>query len=378
MCAKEFPAVTLLGPRQSGKTTLAQMAFPDYEYLSFEDPDVRYQAQQDPRGLIASFAHHKGVILDEIQRVGDFLSYLQGVLDKQTQPGRFILTGSHQPSVHQAISQSLAGRTAVLELMPFSINELRQYKRPMEDPFELIVQGFYPRVHEHQIRPEMFYKSYVATYIERDVRALVNIKDLSAFDRFLHLLAGRIGQLVNYTSLANDVGVSSGTIKQWLSVLKASFVIFELPPYFQNIRKRVVKLPKIYFVDVGLAAWLLGLQTAQQIQRDPLRGNLFENLWIMEKIKAITHQGKQPNVYFYRDAKGAEVDLICFENQTLYAIEIKSAQTFVPEFLYGIRQFEKSIEAKYPIQAAVWYNGSKQFTIEGVSVFNPLLIKNLG
>ena len=370
-CAKEYPAVTILGPRQSGKTTLAKMTFPSLGYCSLEDPDVRLNASNDPRGLLASFPD--GVILDEIQRVPELLSYLQGIIDKQQTPGRFILTGSHQPEVHQVVSQSLAGRTAVLELLPFSISELCQYKRPVSGSYESILQGFYPRVHENQLRPSRFYSSYLATYIERDIRALINIKDLTRFNEFLRLLAGRVGQLINYSSLANDIGVSSGTVKSWVSVLKASYILFELPPYFRNIRKRLVKSSKLYFTDVGLAAWLLGLETPEQVQRDPLRGSLYENLIILEVTKRLLNRGLQPQLHFYRDSKGNEVDLLISQGRSFTAIEIKSAQTFNPEFVSGIKQFKASVSEGETVNSLVWYDGQQQTSYNDVKVCNPIL-----
>ncbi|MEN6309487.1 MAG: ATP-binding protein [Anaerohalosphaeraceae bacterium] len=371
LCAKEYPAVTLLGPRQSGKTTLAQMTFPNHTYYSLEDPDVRQQANNDPRGLLANF--QSGLILDEIQRVPALLSYIQGMIDKDQTSGRFILTGSHQPEVHQIITQSLAGRTAVLELLPFSIEEIQHYKRPQPSPYEMIVQGFYPRLHENQLRPNRFFSSYLSTYIERDLRAMINLKDLTRFEQFLRLLAGRVGQLVNYASLANDVGVSAVTIKNWISVLKASFILFELPPYFSNIRKRVIKSSKLYFIDVGLAAWLLGLETAEQAERDPLRGALYENLLILEAVKKILNQGHKPIVHFYRDAKSNEVDLLIFSGRHLAAIEIKSAKTFQPEFVKGIEHFKDAFPKHTTIQGFVWYNGDRKTEYQKTRIYNPLL-----
>nr|MBP6733858.1 ATP-binding protein [Chromatiaceae bacterium] len=273
--AAEYPVVTLLGPRQSGKTTLARMAFPDKAWISLEDPDVRMAAEMDPRGFLGELS--AGAILDEVQRVPSLLSYLQGLVDRDGTRGRFILTGSHQPALHQAISQSLAGRTAVLTLLPFSLGELRQYGRG-QDAWTMIVRGFYPRLHEEGLEVGRFYNSYLQTYVERDVRALIQVRDLSVFQKFLMMLAGRVGQVTNFASLSNDVGVSTTTIRNWLSVLMASFVVFELPPYFENIQKRVIKSPKVYFTDVGLAAFLLGIHTPEQLARDPLRGNLYENL----------------------------------------------------------------------------------------------------
>lgn len=369
-CAAEYPAVTILGPRQSGKTTLARMTFPKLPYCSLEDPEVRLQAINDPRELLREFPN--GAILDEIQRVPALLSYLQGVIDADSRPGRFILTGSHQPEVHQAVSQSLAGRTAVLELLPFSMEEVRRYKRPVQSPFAWIIQGFFPRLHEHQLRPGRFFSSYLATYVERDIRALINLKDLTRFDVFLRLLAGRVGQLINCAPLASDVGVSAPTIRSWISVLKASYILFELPPYFANVRKRLVKTSKLYFTDVGLAAWLLGLKTPEQVQRDPLRGMLYENLIIMEVVKKLLNRGDSPNLHFYRDINGNEVDLLIPRGRSFIPVEIKSAATFQPDFLKGIQQFRKSIAPDMPADGMVWYNGERKMTYENTAVSNPL------
>ncbi|MBL0714912.1 MAG: ATP-binding protein [Desulfosarcina sp.] len=371
--AGEYPVVTIFGPRQSGKTTLVQMTFPSKVYFSLEDPDVRMAAQTDPRGFLAGFP--EGGILDEIQRLPELLSYIQCIVDQKKKPGMFILTGSHQPGLHQSVSQSLAGRTAVLTLLPFSLSELRNYKKNWE-PFDLIVKGSYPRLHEEGLNPTRFFNSYTQTYVERDVRALVNLKDLRSFQQFFTLLAGRIGQLVNYTSLSNDVGVSATTIKNWISVLKASFVIFELPPFFENIRKRVVKSPKIYFCDVGLVAYLLGIETSNQVWRDPLRGGLYENLFILEIFKSRLNQGKRPELFFYRDTHGHEVDLLIREGRRLIPVEIKSAATFTPNFLKGIEQFRK-VAADRCSDGYVLYNGQKEFTLKKTRIFNPILHKGL-
>ncbi|MBC8217304.1 MAG: ATP-binding protein [Planctomycetes bacterium] len=371
VCAKEYPSVTILGPRQSGKTTLSKMAFPNHEYCSLEEPDIRRQAQNDPKGLLADFSG--GVILDEIQRAPELLSYLQGIIDENPKPGRFVLTGSHQPQVHHAVSQSLAGRTAILELLPFSVEELEQYNRKGQSPYEMIVKGFYPRLHEKKLRPGRFFGSYLATYVERDVRALINLKDLTRFEEFLRLAAGRIGQLVNCSSLANDVGVSSPTIKNWISVLKASYILFELPPYFANIRKRVMKSSKLYFIDVGLAAWLLELKTAGQVQRDPLRGALYENLLIMEVAKCILNQGERANLHFYRDTKGSEVDLLISRARGFTAVEIKSGQTFQPEFVSGIEDFRGALKSNKTVSAIVWHNGERKTKYKDAAVCNPLI-----
>lgn len=371
-CAAEYPAVTILGPRQSGKTTLARITFPQKPYLSLEAPDIRRQAVDDPRGLLEGVS--EGAILDEIQRVPELLSYLQGIIDADRKPGRFILTGSHQPMLHQTISQSLAGRTAVLELLPFTISEVRRYREHPDGPFEWIHQGFYPGLHQDKLKPSRFFRSYMATYIERDVRAMMQLKDLTAFETFLRLVAGRVGQLVNYASLANDVGVSATTIKNWISILKASYILFELQPWFANIRKRLVKSPKLYFVDVGLAAWLLGLETPAQIERDPLRGNLYENLLIMELVKNQLNQGKSAEFYFYRDAKGNEVDLLqSTAGRAFDAFEIKSAATFEPKMIKGIEQFRQTVGQNTPVRSRVWYNGRRKTSYQDTAVSNPLI-----
>ncbi|HEO70362.1 MAG TPA: ATP-binding protein, partial [Candidatus Hydrogenedentes bacterium] len=303
--AAEYPVLTILGPRQSGKTTLARMTFPNKPYYSFEAPDTRMAAESDPRGFLHQV--EGGAILDEIQRLPSLLSFLQGVVDASAEKGRFIVTGSHQPRLHEAISQSMAGRTAMLTLWPFSLPELRMYRGDW-DAFELIATGFYPRLHEEGLDARRFFSGYVQTYVERDVRALIQLRDLAPFQQFLTLLAGRVGQMVNYTALSNDVGVSASTIRNWLSVLKASYVLFELPPFFQNVRKRVLKSPKVYFTDPGLAAYFLGIHSKEQAARDPLRGGLYENLVIVEIMKGAFNRGIRPELYFYRDSNGNEVD----------------------------------------------------------------------
>ena len=367
--AGEYPVVTVFGPRQSGKTTLVRMTFPNKSYYSLEDPDVRMAVSTDPRGFLEGLP--TGVVLDEVQRLPELLSYIQGVVDRINKPGLFILTGSHQPELHQSVSQTLAGRTAVLTLLPFSLAELHHYRKDWKT-FELIVSGMYPRVHEENLKPNRFFSGYVQTYVERDVRALINLKDLRPFQQFFSLLAGRIGQVVNYASLCNDVGVSATTVKNWISVLKASFVVFELPPYFENIRKRVIKSPKIYFSDTGLAAYLLGIETPNQAFRDPLRGGLYENLMILEILKSRFNTGKRPELFFYRDTNGTEVDLIIKAGRGLIPLEIKSAATFTPDFLNGLERFQK-VAGKRCAHGYVLYNGPEKFTLRGIGVFNPIV-----
>jgi len=369
--AEEYPAVTIFGPRQSGKTTLAKTHFPHLPYYSFEDPDVRLRAEQDPRTFIQEIAN--GAVLDEVQRAPDVLSYLQGVIDQNPAPGKFILTGSHQPLIHQAVTQSLAGRTAILELLPFSLNELQKYKRPPQSAFFHILHGFYPRLHENQLDSRRFYKAYLSTYVERDLRMLIHLKDLSRFENFLRLLAGRTGQIINYHSLASDTGVSSTTIKSWISILKACYILFELPPYFKNISKQVVKSPKLFFTDTGLACFLLNLQTAAQVERDPLRGQLYENLLIMDHVKQLMNDGKPPHLYFYRDSHGHEVDLLIPSGTQLTPVEIKSSATFHPHFIRGIKNFRKTVGEESCLEGQVWYNGEAEHEFKGIRIQNPLI-----
>ncbi|MBP7867047.1 MAG: ATP-binding protein [Acidobacteria bacterium] len=365
--ADEYPVTTILGPRQAGKTTLARTTFPGKPYLSLEDPDVRMAAQADPRGFLG---RQDTAVLDEIQRLPVLLSYLQGMVDQDPRRGRFILTGSHQLRLHEAITQSLAGRTAMLTLWPFSCRELRRYPAAL-DPFDLVVRGCFPRLHEEGLEPRRFYNGYLQTYVERDVRAMINLRDLLQFQTFLVLLAGRVGQIVNLASLSGDVGVSATTLRNWVSVLKASYVVFELPPFFENIRRRLVKSPKIYFTDVGLAAFLLGIHTAEQAARDPLRGNLYENLVVADIVKGALNRGIRPELYFFRDSNGAEVDLIIRENGALTPVEIKSAATFTPDFVRVLERFP-SFGARGSRSGVVLYNGAQRFEVRGIRAFNPI------
>lgn len=369
--AGEYPVATLMGPRQSGKTTLVRHCFPGHAYHSMEDPDVRARVQADPRSFLSSI--NDGVILDEVQRCPDLLSYVQGLVDTDRTPGRFILTGSHQPQIHQAISQSLAGRTAVLELYPFTLSEARKYGKNADDAWPWIVKGFYPGLYEHGLDPTRFYRSYMATYVERDIRQLIHLRDLDAFEVFLRLMAGRVGQLINLSALANDVGVSSPTIREWISVLKASYILFELRPWHATMRKRLVKSSKLYFVDVGFAAWLLGLETSEQVERDPLRGHLFENLLIMDAYKRELQGGSPPLFSFYRDSNGNEVDLLMTRGgRNFKAVEIKSGATFHPDMLKGLKSFRSALTSSAQIESELWYGGKEAFDFQGTQVWNPV------
>jgi hypothetical protein len=352
---KEYPVVTLLGPRQAGKTTLAKTALPDYAYANLEHPETRTIAESDPKAFLAQF--DGSVVIDEIQRVPELLSYIQVAVDSSGKNGRYVLTGSHQLSLREAISQSLAGRTAILHLLPLSIEELQSAKIEFESFEEYCFTGFLPRVHEQSQRPATAYANYYQTYVERDVRQLIQLKDASLFEKILKLLAGRVGQVFDYSSLANDVGVDTKTIQHWISILEASFILFKLPPYFENFGKRAIKSPKYYFIDVGLLCYLLGIREAPQITRDPLVGQIFENLVVIECLKARYNRGDAPDIYFFRDSKGNEVDLLAQSGRQLRAIEIKSASTFKQDHLKGIRRLKSitnKVEASYLI-----YNGER-------------------
>ena len=305
--AKMYPVVTITGPRQSGKTTLAKMTFPDYRYVSLENFDVRQMAEADPKGFLKSYA--SPVIFDEIQRVPALLSYIQTIVDENKTCGQYILTGSHQPMLGEGVSQSLAGRTGILRLLPLSIAELDAAGITMERD-QYIAQGFMPRLYDSALDAKNLYRDYFSSYVEKDVRMMLNVKNLGAFETFVKLLAGRVGQLINLSALAGDVGVSVPTLKEWLSVLEASFIVCQLPCYYENFGKRLVKSKKLYFSEVGLAAWLLGIETPEQAARDPLFGGLFENMVVMEAMKARLNAGEVPNLYFLRDSQGLEADLI--------------------------------------------------------------------
>lgn len=334
----EYPVVTILGPRQAGKTTLAKTALKNYAYVNLEDPENREIAQHDPKAFLAQFPNK--VIIDEIQRVPDLLSYIQVEIDANPGNGRFVLTGSHQLSLREAISQSLAGRTAILNLLPFSINELQSDGIQFERFEDYCFTGFMPRIYEQKQRPTIAYANYYQTYVERDVRQLIQLKDVSLFEKMIKLIAGRAGQIFDYSSLANDVGVDSKTIRHWISILEASFILFKLPPYFENFGKRAIKSPKYYFTDVGLLCYLLGIREPDQITRDPLVGQIFENLVVIECLKNRYNKGQMADLYFFRDSKGNEVDILAQSGRALSAIEIKSASTFKMEQLKGIQRFK--------------------------------------
>jgi uncharacterized protein len=336
------PMITILGPRQAGKTTLAKEAFPEKPYVNFEKLDLRLQALEDPQGFLQRFP--EGAIFDEIQEIPSLLSYLMVFVDEKNQNDLFVLTGSHQAKVKEGVSQSLAGRTAIFRLLPLSLFELQE-DRTIE---EAILYGGYPRAQQLSFPLTNLYSSYYQTYVERDISSLSNIHNLNQFAVFVKLLAGRIGQLLNLEGIGGEVGVSASTIREWISLLEASYIIFRLTPYYENFGKRLIKSPKIYFTDTGLASYLLGIENGEQLQRDPLRGNLFENLIILELMKARYNQGLDPNLFFYRDSHGKEVDLIYQKGRELVPIEIKSSQTYNSSFLDTLRSFEALAKERAP------------------------------
>jgi predicted AAA+ superfamily ATPase len=361
---REYPVVTVIGPRQAGKTTLVRNVLPDYSYVSLEDPDNRQLANDDPKAFLKRYSGK--TIFDEVQRTPHLLSYLQGIVDEEGTNGRFVLTGSHQLELRAAITQSLAGRTGILHLLPLSIGELHDAKISFDDFESYIVQGFLPRVYDQHQRPRTAYANYYQTYVEKDVRQLIQLKDVSLFEKFIKLLAGRVGQIINYQSLSNDVGVGAPTIKQWLSILEASFIIFKLPPYYKNFGKRVIKSPKYYFTEIGLLAYLLGIEKNTQVSRDPLVGNIFENLAVIEVLKSRYNQGRNAELYYFRDSNGNEIDLLCKTGDGLVGVEIKSASTWNNSFSKSLTNFSESNEKL--AGRIVVYSGSRIDLSSGVQV----------
>ncbi len=364
--AKEYPVITIIGPRQAGKTTLAKKIFPKYTYVTLENPELRSLALNDSKSFLKRFP--APVIYDEIQNVPELLSWIQVLVDENPEKKtQFILTGSHQLLLMEAVSQSLAGRTAILTLYPFALNELKKSYVKSERE-NLIHNGFLPRLHDQKIRPERMYRDYFQTYVERDVRKLLAIENQQDFELFLKLLAARVGREINYSSLSNQIGISAPQIKKWLSILEASFIIFKLPPFFNNFGKRLTKAPKIYFVEVGLASYLLGLETPEQVERDPTFGGLFENMIIAEAYKKRLNEGKEPNLYFYRDRYQNEVDLLYPDGGEYMAIEIKSSRTYKSEFLKGIHYFKKL--SGFSKEGMLIYDGDLEMETENTLVRN--------
>jgi len=380
--AGKYPVVTVTGPRQSGKTTLVRALFRDCPYVSLESPDESAFALEDPRGFLARF---KGrVILDEAQKAPELFSYIQGLVDEEGRPGRFILSGSHNFLLIKGISQSLAGRCAILHLLPFSLPELlgrpgmpperlgrdipASPPRPGRSLAECLFTGFFPRIHDKHLPPREWLANYLQTYVERDVRSVLNIGDLESFGRFVRLCAGRSGQLLNMASLASDCGISHMTAKRWISVLEAGFIVFLLRPYHRNFGKRLIKAPKLYFIDTGLLSHLLGIRDGAELASHASRGAVFESFVVSELVKAHYNRGERPALYFWRDSNGREVDILVETGKGLVPIEVKSGQTVASDFLKGL-EYWRGIRGKPEGPSALVYGGDTSFKRNGVAVY---------
>lgn len=342
--AARYPVVTITGPRQSGKTTLTRMAFPDHPYVSLETPSEREFAHDDPVGFLARFA--EGAVLDEIQRAPELLSYLQGIVDEDPSPGRFVLTGSHNLSLLQGVSQSLAGRTALLELLPLELGEIRRFDGAATNLDTTIWRGGYPRIHDRDLPPAQWLADYAATYLDRDVRGLLAVGDLDTFHTFLRMCAGRVGQVLNLASLASDCGVSAPTARRWLSTLEASFIVFRLPPFHANLGKRLAKHPKLYFHDPGLGTNLLGIEEPGQLATHPLRGAMFEGWVVSEVVKWHRHRGLRPQLSFFRERDRHEVDLVLEHGTELTLIEAKAGRTPRSDHFAAFAALDEQIAAR--------------------------------
>ena len=363
--ATEFRAVLLIGPRQSGKTTLVQTTFPDKPYISLENPDERLLAETDARAFLNRFPD--GAILDEVQRVPSLFSYLQEILDKTHKDGLFILTGSNNILLQESISQTLAGRLGILDLYPLSFREIVGIEK-IYTLNELIFRGSYPEIHHKNRKPELWYGSYIRTYVERDVRQIKNIENTSLFIKFLKICAGRIGQQLNITALSNECGIDLKTVQSWLSVLEQTYVIKLLQPFYNNFNKRILKTPKLYFVDTGLACSLLGIRKVEEFELSHFRGALVENYFILECIKNNANQNLEQHFYYWRDNKGVEVDLIVDSGTSFLPVEIKSAETFSNDFTKNLKKIKSYSGEK---EAAIVYNGKMEFeTSDSIKVVN--------
>ena len=367
--AKQFPVVAIMGPRQSGKTTLAKMTFPEYVYVSLEDLDKRAIAQVDPRGFLDAYSRHKGVIIDEIQEVPELLSYMQGVVDKEYRPGYFIITGSQHFLMYEKVTQTLAGRIALLTLLPLSLNELKQAGIIPATLEAMLIKGAYPRLYSQAISGSIWCANYISTYIEKDVRQVLHVTDIVAFQRFLKLCAARTGNLLNYSSLARDADISPNTAKAWISILEASYIIKLLQPYYVNFNKRVIKAPKLYFYDTALVCSLLGIRTEEDLQMHPLKGSLFESFVMSELFKYNYNRSEVPNLYFWRDVQGHEIDgIIELSSETIIPLEIKSGMTITKDFFKGLSDWSE-ITQQMDLAAYVVYGGTDNLVRQQYRVF---------
>lgn len=358
----KFPVVGIFGPRQSGKTTISKITFPNHTYLNFENPGIRQFAEEDPERFLKEYENEYGLILDEFQHVPQILSYLQLEVDLKKRPGYFVITGSQNFLMNQAVTQSLAGRIGILTLLPLSIEELNKNQLLPEDVNQLILNGGYPRLYEDKFTPEEFYPSYIQSYVERDVRQLVNIESLKTFQKFMQLCAGRTGQLLNISDLCNSCGIHRKTAEKWLTILEASYIVFLLKPYWENFNKRVTKMPKLYFYDTGLATSLLDIKTTNELANSIFRGPLFESLIIADFYKQYFNHGQNPPLYFWRDKNG-EIEVDCLINQggQLKPIEIKSGETASTNYFKALNKWNE-ISNTNPENSYVVYGGTQNQT----------------
>ncbi|MGN0233003.1 MAG: ATP-binding protein [Bacteroidaceae bacterium] len=363
--SRYFPVITITGPRQSGKTTMLRHIFQDLPYYTMEDIDTRKLAIEDPVRFLNE--SKEGMMLDEVHNVPELLSYIQGIVDREPQR-RFILSGSSNFSLLKNVSQSLAGRTAVFELLPFSYRELSHDKLP-GDINELLYRGLYPAICSGSNVPKFLYPAYIKTYLERDVRKLQNVKDIMLFATFLRLCAGRIGSVFNASELANEVGVTVKTIQAWISVLQTSYVVYLMPPYYENSRKRLTKSPKLYFCDTGLACALMGIESPEQLAYNNMRGHLFENMVVMELLKRRFNEGREGNLYFYRDSNQNEVDILAGNEQGMQAYEVKSAMTYHPSFEHTLRKIDGWISPQITRRAVI-YTGQLESRSGDIELLN--------
>lgn len=371
---KGFPIVTVTGPRQSGKTTLVRAVFPQKPYFSLEDPDVRQLANDDPRGFLSQIPD--GAVLDEVQRAPEILSYLQTHVDKSGRMGLFLLTGSQHFGLMSDITQSLAGRTGFIELLPFSVSELDQGGVTPVDLNNMMFTGGYPPLYDRQLTPGIWFPAYVTAYVERDVRQLLNVQDLDAFQRFLRLCAGRSGQLLNLSALANDCGITHNTAKSWVSTLEASYILFLLRPHHASFRKRLIKSPKVYFYDTGLLCWLLGIQESGQLATHPLRGSIFETFVISELMKVRFNRMLNAGFYFWRDSNGNEIDLVIDYGGFLMPVEIKSGQTINRDFFSGLERWT-ALAKDQAHQPTLVYGGTENMSHRGTRVLTWRTVANV-
>lgn len=363
--ARKFPVITLTGPRQSGKTTLSQAIFPGHTYISLENPDNKEFALDDPRGFLAQF--NQKVIIDEAQNAPELFSYIQGIVDSGKIPGQFILTGSQNFLLMEKISQSLAGRTYIFHLLPLSLEELKPTKFFHPDLDLNILKGGYPRIYDADLQPDEFYPSYIQTYIERDMRQIINIQDLNIFKHFVKLCAGRTGQIVNTNAMGNQLGIDHKTVKRWLTVLETSFIIFQLPAWTKNFNKRIIKSPKLYFYDTGLACNLLGIKHKDDLQVHFAKGALFENFVVNELLKASYNSGRRPQLFFWQSNAGKEIDLIIEEGTKVMIAEIKSSRTVRKEFFKNIKYFQE-LTGNMPEKSFLFYGGEESLQRSGIKV----------